>query len=118
VAFTNSLAAIGSRYPTPVTNRVLNFSLGVVELDGGNLGAPFTNQVALSSGNVVTNLSPNPLTLTITKTSGLFSGKATEPGTNRVANFKGVVLPQRGYGLGYFTGSNALGQIYFGPPAP
>ncbi|MFM1768496.1 MAG: hypothetical protein RJA22_1025, partial [Verrucomicrobiota bacterium] len=117
-AFTNLSAVIGSRYPTPVTNRVLNFSLGVVELDGGDLTAAFTNQVALSSANVVTNLSPNPLTLAITKTTGLFSGKGTQPGTNRVASFKGVVLPQRGYGLGFFPGTNDLGQVYFGPPTP
>ena len=92
--FTNLVAAGGSRYtaPTNSATRVIGLTNAIVIFDGGNLTAPFTNTVTLTSSNRVINGSANSLGLTFTLANGTFSGSVKVPGTTRTNTFKGAVL--------------------------
>jgi hypothetical protein len=112
--FTNEVTAVGSRYTQPagLTNRVIHLTNGVVSFEGGNLSAPFTNLVSLTLSNRVINASSNTLSLTLS--SGLFSGSATVPVTRQNVSFKGALLQNMDVGYGYFLGTNQSGSVYFG----
>jgi hypothetical protein len=114
--FTNEVVAEGSRYTQPagLTNRVIHLTNGVVSFEGGNLSAPFTNLVSLTLSNRVINASSNTLSLSLTLSSGLFSGSATVPGTRQNVWFKGALLQNMDVGYGYFLGTNQSGSVYFG----
>ncbi|MFM1768696.1 MAG: hypothetical protein RJA22_1225 [Verrucomicrobiota bacterium] len=103
----------GSHYPTP-TNRILNFASGIVSAGGPNLQPAVTNQVSVGLNNTITNLSPNRLSFTITKPTGLFSGSVQPPGETRTVPFKGVLLPSLGLGVGFYLSTNLSGGVYFG----
>ncbi len=114
--FTNDVVAVGSRYTQPagLTNRVIHLTNGVVSFEGGNLSAPFTNLVSLTLSNKVVNASSNSLSLSLTLSSGLFSGSATVPGMRQSVSFKGALLQNLDAGYGYFLGTNQSGSVYFG----
>jgi hypothetical protein len=117
LGFTNDLPATGSRYtaPTNATTRVIDLTNGGVIFDGGNLSAPFTNLVTLTSSNRLINGSPNSLSFSITKSNGLFSGSVKVPGTTRTNTFKGAFLQDLDSGYGYFLGTNQSGSVFLGP---
>lgn len=109
-------ALTGSRYtPATTTNRVLEFSDGILSLTGPSLAAPLTNQVSLAVNNTVVNLDTNRLTWALVKPSGLFSGTVQPVGESRVLSYKGAVLQSQGYGVGYYLSTNLSGRVYFGP---
>ena len=116
--FTNFVTALGSRYTGPInaTTRVIALTNGIVIFDGGNLTAPFTNVVTLTSTNRVINGSPNSLSLSLTRSNGLFSGSVKVPGTTRTNTFKGVLIQGLDSGYGYFLGTNQSGSVFFGAP--
>jgi hypothetical protein len=68
----------------------------------------------LTLSNTVSNGSRNTLSLSLTLSSGLFSGSATVPGTRQSVWFKGALLQNRDVGCGYFLGTNQSGSVYFG----
>jgi hypothetical protein len=106
----------GSRYTAPVEDqRVLDLSTGQVWLANGNLPRSVTNQIRLAENNVVRNLGSNRLSLTLSLSSGTFSGTIVAPGASRTINLNGVVLQKQNRGGGFFPGTNQTGQIYFGP---
>lgn len=111
--FTNETFALGSRYVPPAlrTNRVMNFSNGFVELGGANLASTILNDVLLTPTNRIINLSSNKLSMTITLSSGLFSGSAVRPDTGRPVPFKGVLLQKANYGTGLHSGTNRTGRV-------
>jgi hypothetical protein len=113
--FTNQNDVIGSAYTFTNGTSVLSFTNGQVWLAGGNLGASFTNHVAVSPANKVTNLSSNALTLTITTTSGLFKGSVVNPATGKPVTINGVLLEKQDFGSGTFSGTNQIGRVHFGP---
>jgi hypothetical protein len=116
--FTNDdIMAVGSRYAPPAaTNRVIDLTNGVVILEGGNLTGPLTNTVMLTSSNKVVDLSlSNKLSLTLTVSNGVFSGKVTPAGTTRTLSIQGALLQNLDAGYGYFLGTNRSGRVYFGP---
>ena len=49
-----------------------------------------------------------------TRSSGLFSGSATVPGTKQKVSFKGALLQNVDVGYGYFLGTNQSGSVFFG----
>jgi hypothetical protein len=51
------------------------------------------------------------LTLTISPSSGSFSGKYVVPGTGTKLTLGGVVLQQQGVARGFFLGTNQSGGI-------
>src|SRR5262249_46349956 len=90
--FAETLPAFGSRYVPPIsaTNRVLEFTNGLVELaDTTSVG--FTNEIVLEQGDRVTNLSSNRLVMTIVRPTGLWNGMAVDPGTGQSLPFHGAV---------------------------
>ncbi|HVM46617.1 MAG TPA: Ig-like domain-containing protein [Candidatus Acidoferrum sp.] len=114
--FTQQVEAYGLRYTSPARGRrVLNFTYADVVLSGGNLSQSITNQVLLGTNNVVTNLSPNGLTMTVTSSSGLVSGTVMDPATATSIPWKGVVLQGWNLASGYFLGTNQSGSFYWLP---
>jgi hypothetical protein len=110
---TNSIAALGSTYAP--TSPVIALDAAQVSFSGGNLASAFTNQVMISPDNRVTNQSPNKLTLTLNRLSGLFNGTVIVPGTTRTNTYRGVVLQKQLLGSGHFLGSDQSGQVLLGP---
>jgi uncharacterized repeat protein (TIGR02543 family) len=118
--FTNATQLLGSRYTAPAdsAHSALNFSNGEVGFSDGNLTMPFTNHIAVGPGDRITNQSLNRLTLTLTRTTGLFGGSATVPASTRVLSFKGAWLQKAGMGAGFFPGTNEGGRVVLEPQAP
>lgn len=80
-----------------------------MQFSAGNL-EEFENLVSLSE-NKVTNLGTNKLTLSINKSSGLFSGSVTPPGARASIPFKGATDKNRNQGWGFFLGTNQSGRV-------
>jgi hypothetical protein len=118
LGFTNYIAAGGARYTAPANANtpVINLTSAVVWFEGGNLSVPFTNNVTLTSSNRVINGSANKLNLTITTSSGTFTGSVNVPGTTRTNTFKGALLQDLDAGFGYFLGPSQGGRVFFGAP--
>lgn len=116
--FAAEIAAAGSRFERPGPNHpILSFSNGVVVFEGGNLLATFTNHIVLGANNRVSNLESNRLTLSFARSSGLFSGRATDPSGSRTFRFNGAVLQKRDLAAGFFLGTNQSGSVWL-QPAP
>jgi hypothetical protein len=104
----------GSLYHAPTAGgRILQITDGIVTLSGGNLSTPATNLVRLGVNSVVTNASPNAVTVKFTPASGLFTGTFIQAGTTRKISFSGVVQQKANYGSGYFLGTNETGRVTF-----
>jgi acid phosphatase len=110
--FTNEAVLVGSHFlpPTP-TNLVLHITNGVVAFTNGNVMPGFTNLVVLDAKGKVTNEGKNRMTLSISKSSGTFTGTVTPPGTNRAVSFKGALLQKQNLGSGFFLGTNESGRV-------
>jgi hypothetical protein len=115
--FTNEIEAVGSAYRFTNGVPLLAFTngLGLVWLANGNFPDTFTNQIALSAANKITNLNSNKLSLAITTSSGFFKGSATDPVSGKTAPINGAVLQKLNAGYGFFVGTNRTGRVYFGP---
>jgi hypothetical protein len=109
--FNTAAALLGSRYVRPTNDAVLNFSAGVLSLDGGNLPAPLTNNIALDTSSKVTGLGPDALTMSFSLSQGLFTGRITPVGATKAIPFKGVVLQKSAYASGHFLGTNESGHV-------
>ena len=115
--FTNSLDAVGSRYLPPIssTNGSLTFGDGAVIFSGGNLAAPFTNDVLRAPNDRVTDQETNKLSLTILRPNGLFRGSVKVPDGGGTVSFKGALFQNGDFGSGYFLHTNLSGPVWFGP---
>jgi hypothetical protein len=113
---TNWVAVAGSSW----TNKspLLNWSNGVVMLEGGNLAGAIANAIAVSASGKVTDQShTNKLTMTITTASGLFSGSVTVTnGTRQTIRFNGALHQKQNSGYGLFIGPSQTGPVFLGPP--
>jgi acid phosphatase len=110
--FTNEAIIAGSRFVPPVaTNLVINITNGIVGFTNGNLTADFTNHVMLDAKGKVLNQGTNKLSLTISKSSGTFSGSVMPPGGGKAVSFKGALLQKQNVGSGFFLGTNASGRV-------
>lgn len=105
----------GSRYVAPTNNAdpILNFSAGRVQFSAGNLAASFENEITLTN-NAVVNLDTNKLTLSINRSSGLFTGSVTPPGTAKSIPFRGAIDQGLNQGWGFFLGTNQSGRVRLG----
>jgi hypothetical protein len=117
LGFTNLVGVTGARYTAPAgsTNRCVALTNGIVVFEDGNLAGPFTNAVTLTETNRVINGSSNYLTLSLSISNGLFSGRVKVPGTTLTNSFKGALRQDRDSGSGYFLGTNQSGRVYLGP---
>ena len=111
--FTNSACALaGSIYRPPHGANVLDQPYAGVEFYGGNLASAFTNLIALSTLNRVTNLTAaNRLAMTFAASKGTFSGSVTDPSTGRTRTFSGAVLQKQGAGYGFMLVTNQSSQV-------
>ena len=117
--FTNQITALGSRYvPPPSRTRVLDFTNGVVLLEGGNLEARTTNVVTLEPRARLRVIGPNSnhLALVLDAKTGRFRGSFLNPQTHKRDTLRGVLLPKQNIGAGYFLGTNQSGAVYLGLP--
>ena len=109
--FTLAVTAWGARYTPPVSgSTVLSFTSGTLELSGGNLGQTLDFPLGISANNRVTSLTTNKLSLAFSLSSGLFTGKALNPGTAKWVPFNGVVLQSASLASGFFLGTNQSGR--------
>lgn len=112
--FTNETEIVGSRYlPATGTNKIVNVSDAIVEFTGGNLAADFTNSVTLGPDSRIVNNSGNKLTMSISKSTGHFTGSVTPPGATTALSYKGAVLQKSKMGGGFFLGTNSAGRVLF-----
>ena len=111
--FALAVSVWGSRYTPPAKGQpVLGYAEGAVEFNGGNLVESFTNHVMLDSNNKVYNVSQNKLTMKITTSNGMISGKVADAITGDMLPFKGVVLQSYGVAAGYFDDVSRTGEIW------
>jgi len=113
LAGTNAPEVAGSRFAVTNGLRVLALTNGVLILDNGNLAQSFTNGFTLGTNNLASGT--NLLKLTITNSSGLFSGSVTNPAAGRLLKFGGAVLQKQNAGYGQFPGTNQTGSLFIGP---
>jgi hypothetical protein len=117
LGFTNGTKAVGSFYnPNPESGKAVNLAGAVVSFSGGSLGTPFNNVISYNAGNEVVNLSPNELTLRVTKVTGTFSGTVREPGSDTVRNFGGVLLQKQNAGYGTLFGESRGSRTVLAAP--
>ena len=110
--FTNEAMVAGSRFvPPTVTNLVINITNGIAGFTNGNLTLDFTNHVMLDAKGKVFNQGANKLSLSISKSSGTFSGSVTPPGGGKAVSFKGALLQKQNHGSGFFLGTNQSGRV-------
>ena len=114
------------RYLQPAPEEsALGWTNGLLFLGGGNLPTSLaadvvvTNNTIKSVGGTVSNLS-----LTITASSGLFSGSFVHPATHKKVTIRGGVMQglpwlapanQVGVGGGWFLGTNQAGHVWLEP---
>ena len=113
--FSNELAAIGSPYAVPAGTRVINCTNALLIFKGADFANPVTNHMVLNANNILQNLGPENVSMKIVLTNGTFSGSIIRPA--RTNTFLGIFLQQQNIGLGYFLGSNYIGEVRF-VPAP
>jgi uncharacterized repeat protein (TIGR02543 family) len=110
--FTNEVGAIGSAYSLPKGARVLNLTNGYVHLQDGGLPQAISDPFTLGANNVVAG--SDKLSVTITTTTGLFKGAATNS-LGATVSFTGAVFQKQTNGFGQFLNANQTGSVYLAP---
>lgn len=108
----------GLAYTPPTgTNPVLHATSYIhMPFGGGNLPTHFDNAFTFGpGGSTITNLSANKLSLTFSRSTGLFSGKVTDPVENKTWTFGGAILQKDNVGYGFLTGTNKNSLIALYP---
>lgn len=111
--FSNELSVVGSPYQISTNNRIIDCTNALLTLSGADFASPLMNGMVLTSSNTVVNGGPHNVSMTIVRTNGTFSGKVIFP--MRTNTFQGVFLQQQNVGLGYYVGSNYIGEVRFEP---
>lgn len=107
--------ATGVRYTPPTAGQsVLAATNYHLAFTGGNLAAPFTNNVTLTSANRLSN-SQTLMIFSFTLPTGLFRGKILYPGTAVRISFQGAVRQSQGAASGYFLGASQSGRVSLEP---
>jgi subtilisin family serine protease len=114
--FSNEISALGSTYSVPTTNRVIDCTNALLTLSGADFLEPLTNQMVLTASNTVLNGGPHNISMSIVRTNGTFTGRLVLP--KRTNTFQGIFLREQNIGLGYFIGSNYIGEVRFEPATP
>jgi hypothetical protein len=114
--FSNELIVIGSPFAVPTSNRIIDCTNALLILSGADFVNPITNQMVLTASNAVLNGGPYNASMKIVRTNGTFSGNLIL--AKRTNAFQGIFLQQQNIGLGYFFGSNYVGEVRFEPAVP
>ena len=105
---------IGARYtPPPRGTNGLNWTEGVVLLDGGRLTSTISNALTVARTRLAAPGNTNQIVLTLTASSGRLSGSFLHPVSNRSTPLNGYVLqqPDGDAGKGWFISTNESGFI-------
>ncbi|MEA3212623.1 MAG: hypothetical protein QOE70_5680 [Chthoniobacter sp.] len=119
-AFATDLDVTGARYTPPppgvpalhVAPTAANSRL---QLEAADIGAAVDQMTTLLPNNHVTIAVPAlpKLTLTVTASTGRFTGSFVHPITNTASRISGVILQDRNVGQGFFLGQNEGGAASF-----
>ena len=110
--FTNAVAMQGSSYrPPDAMNAALNLTSASLAFTNTELGLAFENQITLNPPGTIVNLSPNKVSLSLSKSTGLFTGSVTPPPGGKAWSFSGVLLQKRTMGAGFLLGTNQSGEV-------
>jgi C1A family cysteine protease len=100
---------------------LVDWTNGIVAVGGGNLPDVLTSAVVWSNSQVkvLSGGSISNLTLTVTRSSGLFTGSFTHPVTRKKVTVRGALLQQESghdplMSGGWFTGTNQAGFLWMG----
>jgi hypothetical protein len=118
--FTESVQMLGARYARPGPgSHVLNWTNGVLLIDGGNLPVTISNVVQCVSNKWVVRNNTHQIRLTNDLSRGTFGGTFVHPVTRRITPFSGAYLqliaPNLGWGGGWFAGTNETGFVEIVP---
>jgi len=108
--FSNAVQVTESLYSYASGAPVLNWTKGLIELDGGNLSSNLTCAVTLANKKL--SGTTNKLSLTLTTASGLFQGTVPAPGGKSSISVSGVLLQGTNAGYGLFLGPTNTGSVY------
>jgi hypothetical protein len=92
---------------------VLDFTEGWLIMDGANVPDGSTNYFSINPHGTVS--ATNHLSLTLSESTGSFTGTAPNPAGGRPIPFSGIFLSKENYGAGYFIESSLSGSLYLGP---
>jgi hypothetical protein len=110
--FTNAVAMWGSSYrPPDAMNAALNLTSASLAFTNTELGLAFENQITLNPAGTIVNLSPNKVSLSLSKSTGLFTGSVTPPFGGKVWPFSGALIQKRTMGAGFLLGTNQSGEV-------
>ncbi|HEV7927213.1 MAG TPA: immunoglobulin domain-containing protein [Verrucomicrobiae bacterium] len=110
--FTNQTEVIGSLFQFTNSVPVLDFAAGQLWLTNGNLPESFTNEFTLGKNSKVTDT--NKMSLTISTSTGRFTGSVVNPANKKAIPIYGAVLQKQNIGAGYFLGTNESGEVLLG----
>ena len=110
--FTNTVGMLGSSYRPPDTmNAALNLTSASLAFTNTELGLAFENQITLNPPGTIANLSPNKVSLRLSKSTGLFTGSVTPLSGGKAWPFSGALLQKRTMGAGFLLGTNQSGEV-------
>jgi hypothetical protein len=100
--------------PAPGQQVTKDWTSGWVELGAGNLTGLIQNEITLSNNKVTVVNNSAKLRLTLTPSSGRFTGSFTDPVSLRSRYIKGAIIQDAmsSYGIGWFLGGNESGYLY------
>jgi hypothetical protein len=110
--FTNEIDVVGSAYVFTSGERVLNLTNGYVLIENGGLTQSISDLFTLAPNNVVTG--SNKLQLTITTSTGLFKGSATNA-EGKTVSISGALLQKQTNAFGLFLNGDQSGSVYLAP---
>src|SRR6185436_9537829 len=100
--FTNSLALLGSKYLAPAPFQpALTPPTATLTFSNPELTANFANEILLSPQGAIVNQSTNKLSVSLSKSTGLFQGSVTPPTGGKSLALKGVMFQKQDLGAGY-----------------
>lgn len=118
--YTNGINAdvtvVGSRFVRTPGLPLANWTNAIVKLGGGNLVAPVTHSVALSSRNLITVTDENTDRLRLALSpAGVVRGSFVHPATGRPVSVQGILLQNADTTRGYFLGITDSGYLNISP---
>jgi len=114
--FTNFTSVLGSRFvPPSLTNALLNLTDGSIEFSLDNISPVFTNSISITPQNSILNQSANKLSISVSKSTGRFSGSVVPPIGGKAIPFSGAFLQRQILGAGFFIETNRSGNVILGP---
>jgi hypothetical protein len=116
--FSETVTFFGAKYSAPKHEPVFQFTEGAVAFAGGNLPDALSVPMELLANNKAAPVGASNLWLSISASSGRFSGSFSVPPARERYRFQGVLLPQLECGYGYFLGTNQSGYVRIGSGQP